>query len=98
MTERYNVIEILEQVQVIYSNGTKDIFETIHITDSSIHVGKIEIKPKKDLLSMDIRCNRNSEHSCFNAYEEFVENTHIPKENVNNIVNGIKRHVLQKLS
>jgi hypothetical protein len=34
-------IEILENVIIIYSNGKKDIFEAIHITDEGIHIGRI---------------------------------------------------------
>jgi hypothetical protein len=96
MKERYDVIEILEQVRVTHSNGVKKFYETIHVNSNNIHVGKIEFRPKKDLNNIDIYCKNNAEYSCFNAYEEFVEDTHIPKENIINMVIGNKRHVLQK--
>jgi hypothetical protein len=97
MKEQFNVIEILEQVLVTPSNGVKKFYETIHVTSDNIYVGKIEFRPKKDLINIDIYCYNNEEHSCFNAYEEFVEDTHILKENIINMVFGNKRHVLQKL-
>ena len=54
MTHQYKVIEILEQVTILNSDGSKTFFDTIQNTKKGIHIGRIGFIRKKDLLNMDI--------------------------------------------
>ena len=40
-SNEFEIINILEMAQIIYSDGKKDIFEAIHITNEGIHTGRI---------------------------------------------------------
>ena len=37
----FEIIDILEMAQIIYSGGKKDIFEAVHIVDEGIYIGRI---------------------------------------------------------
>jgi hypothetical protein len=98
MKNKYKVIEILEQVTILNSDKSKTSFDTIQVTNNGIHIGRIKIKPKRDLLAMDIHRNPNAEHSCFNGYEEFEKNGSISKDKILEIKGENKRNILTKIT
>lgn len=97
VTKQYTVIEIQEQATILKSDGTKEFDEAVYIGDNNIHFGKIEIKRKNDLLNIIIHSTTTVNNSFFNGYEEFIENSRIPKKDVLETVNGFKRYVLKQI-
>ena len=98
MKNKYKVIEILEQVTIINSDRSKTFYDTIQINEKGVHTGNIEIIRKKDLHTMDIQCNRKTEHSWFNGYEEFVKNGFISRDKILEIIEENKRNILTKIT
>ena len=97
MTKKYKVIEIREQATILNSDGTKTNHDIIHQSRNGIYIGKISFNPKTDLLNLEISCKKNSHHSYFNAYEEFVKTHFIPKQHIQEIVSKYKRSILTQI-
>jgi hypothetical protein len=97
MTKKYKVIEILEHATILNSDGTKTNHNIIYISRDGIHIGNIVFKPKTDLLNLKISCIKNSQHTCFNAYEEFVKTHFIPKQHIQRIDSKYKRCILTQI-
>ena len=94
MTKKYKVIEILEHATILNSDGNKTNHDIIHKSRNGIHIGNIVFNPKTDLLNLEISCKKNSQHACFNAYEEFVKTQFIPKQHIQEIDSKYKRSIL----
>jgi hypothetical protein len=97
MKPRYKIIEILEHATILNSDGTKTNHDIIHISRHGIYIGNIVFKPKTDLLNLEISCNKNTQHTCFNAYEEFVKTHFIPKQHFQEIHSKYKRSILTQI-
>jgi len=88
--DTFETIEILENVTIIYDDGDRAIFETIHITDKGvILIGRI-LKDEKTGHCKSI--------GSIDCHEIFMEDGGIPKDNVKRIEGGTRRTVYKKKS
>ena len=88
--DTFEMIEILENATIIYDDGGRAIFETIHITDKGvILIGRI-LKDEKIG-----HCKSIGNIDC---HEIFMEDGGIPKDNVKRIEGGTRKTVYKKKS
>lgn len=48
-----DLIEIMEDVKIIYKCGKKDFFKAVHITEYGIITGRIAVEKKDDIHAID---------------------------------------------
>jgi hypothetical protein len=96
---KFEVIEVLENVAVIYEKGRekKEVFDAIHINKEGIFTGYILKKGKTNITGNKSLINRLRKKSCNNFFEEFIECGFIPKHNIKNIEGSIKKKVYIKI-
>jgi hypothetical protein len=85
-----DIIEILENVNVIYVNGERTVFQAILLTDN----GDIIFGRLLKVMEID---NYRSFRS-IGCDEIFIEGGGIPKDNVKQIDGGIKKMVIKNFS
>lgn len=78
--KKFELIEVLENVAVIYQRGRekKEVFDAIHKNGDGIYIGFILKKDDK------------------NYYEEFIECGFIPNHNIKKIEGSVKRKVYKR--
>jgi len=82
------IIEIVENATIIYTEGKRAIFEAIFVTEEGeIIFGQIVKVEKTDY------CRSAGSIDC---HEIFIEWGGIPKDNINHIEGGIKKKVFRK--
>jgi hypothetical protein len=80
--DSFKIIEIVENVTVVYTDGSKELFQGVYMNDKGVVLGrimKIE-KTNKDLLK--------------GYTEEFIGYGFIPKTSYKDIEDGLKRQIV----
>ena len=97
---KFEVIEVLENVAVIYEKGRekKEVFDAIHINRDGIFTGFITKKEKTNTPNNKGLMSRLTKKSSINFFEEFIECGFIPKHNIKKIEKSSKRKVLKRKS
>lgn len=97
---KFEVIEILENVAVIYQMGKekKEVFNAVHINGDGIFTGYILKKGKTISLNKKGFMSRLLKKSRINCLEEFIECGFIPKHNIKKIEESSKRKVYKRIS
>lgn len=97
---KFEVIEVLENVAVIYEKGRekKEVFDAIHINQEGIFTGYILKKGKIDTPNNKGLMSRFRKKSSINSFEEFIESGFIPKYNIKKIEGSSRRKVYKRKS
>jgi hypothetical protein len=95
---KFEVIEILENVAVIYEKGRekKEVFDAIHINEEGIFTGYILKKTRTDTPYNKGLMSRLRKKSSINFFEEFIESGYIPNHNIKKIEGSVKRKVYMR--
>jgi hypothetical protein len=95
---KFEVIEVLENVAVIYQKGKekKEVFDAIHINEDGIFIGFILKKGKSNSFKNKGFLNLIGKKSCIIFFEEFIECGFIPKHNIKKIEGSLKRKVYKR--
>ena len=94
----FEVIEVLENVAVIYEKGKekKEVFNAIHINEEGIFTGYILKKGKTDTPKNKGLMSHLRKKSSINSFEEFIESGFIPKYNIKKIEGSSRRKVYKR--
>ena len=79
--DSFKIIEIVENVTVIYTDGSKDFFQGIYLNEKGVVLGRI----------MKLEHTNNDLGTGFK--EEFVGYGFIPKTSYKDIEDGVKRKI-----
>ena len=82
------IIEILENVTIIYDDWKRELFDAIYINDRRVITGRILkiIKPRSYIA-----------YGCNTCHDTFVDSGVIPINNIKSIEGGTKKKLLKKL-
>ncbi len=94
----FEVIEVLENVAVIYKMGRekKEVFDAIHINKEGIFTGFILKKEKTNSFNNTGFRGRLRKKSYYSFFEEFIECGFIPNHNIKKIQGSVKRKVYKR--
>lgn len=95
---KFEVIEVLENVAVIYKKGRekKEVFDAIHINKEGIFTGFILKKGKTNSFNNKGLMSHLRKKSYYSFFEEFIECGFIPIHNIKKIEKSVKRKVYKR--
>lgn len=94
----YEIIEIIENVKIIYKCGKKDFFGAVHMTDEGVFTGRIVTVKKNNIFSIITDSDNRKEKSFFYGHEVFIECGFIPIIKIYEIKGDSKRKILWRKS
>ena len=96
--DKYEFIEVLENVAIIYKIGKEknEVFDAIHVDTDGVYTGYILKKEKiKQICNIGF-LNRFRKKSRIDFFDEFIECGFIPRQNVEKIEGSGKKKVFRR--